>query len=118
MKKYTQFDLNKIFAAQSNKAEFLFKNRIWYNNNNKSLRLTLYGYNFVTNECKIKPHKFELQRPLTNKQLLQLERYFPSFYFLLSSQSVLYIFDEETLTLLILLGGDVEQLLNNYENSV
>lgn len=118
MKKYTQTQLNKIFAAQSNKPLIKFKNIIWFNNSNDySLRLTLAGYDFLVKECKLKSYNFRMNYPFTNKMLLQLERYYPTFYFLLPSINLFYSFEDESTTMLILLGGDLKTLLSNYELS-
>lgn len=119
MKKYTQTELNKIFAAQSGLPLIKFKNIIWFNNsNNSSLRLTLNGFSFLTKECKLKSFCFNIEGLITNKLLLQLERYYPSFYFLMPSQGKLYTFDDEYTATLILMDGDIKTLLRNYENSI
>jgi hypothetical protein len=116
VKKYTQTQLNKIFAIQSNKPVIKFQNIIWFNsNNNDSLRLTLAGYNFLVKECGLKSFSFKLNTPLTNKMLLQLERYYPTFYFLLPATHTFISFEDESTTLLILLDGDLKALLSNYE---
>lgn len=117
MKKYTQTQLNKIFAIQSNKPLIKFKNIIWFNNSNdNSLRLTLAGYDFLTKECNLQSYSFRMKYPITNKMLLQLERYYPSFYFLLPYNNLFYSFEDENTTMLILLDGDLKTLLSNYEN--
>ena len=106
-----------MFAAQSGKNSLLFSNRIWFNHRSDSLRLTLYGYNFLVNECHLKCESFKLDRPLTNKILLQLDRLLPSVYFLLSSRNIIFIFEEEIIMLLKLLDGNIVTLLNNYQIS-
>jgi hypothetical protein len=119
VKRYTRTDLNKIFAAQSGQNEILFKNYIWFNNSNdSSLRLTLNGYNFLIEKCKLKSFCFKIDCLVTNKLLLQLERYYPSLYFLLPMQGKLYTFDDDSTAMLILMDGDIKTLLQNYENSV
>ncbi len=118
MKKYTQTQLNKIFAIQSNKPLIKFKNVIWFNStNDTSLRLTLAGYNFLVKECNLKSYSFKLNTPFTNKMLLQLERYYPTFYFLIPSNHIFITFEDEFTTLLILQDGDLKTLLSNLENT-
>jgi hypothetical protein len=116
-KKYTQTQLNKIFSIQSNTPISKFKNIIWFNNsNNNSLRLTLAGYNFLIKECKLQSYSFKLDSPITNKLVLQLERYYPTFYFLLPVNYIFTVFEDETTTMLTLLNGDLKKLLSDYEN--
>lgn len=118
MKKYTQTELNKIFAAQSGEQLIKFKNLIWFNPTiEHSLRLTLNGYTFLINRCKLKSYVFDLEPPITNKLILSLERYYPSFYFIMPSQHKFYSFEDETTTLLILMNGNLKELLKNYEQS-
>lgn len=118
MKRYTQSELNKIFAVQSGKHLLKFKNIIWFNaSNDHSLRLTLAGYNFLTNECNLKSHCFDIEPPITNRLILRLERYYPIFYFILPNSYKFYSFEDEATTLLILMNGNLNELLKNYEHA-
>jgi hypothetical protein len=55
-----------------------------------------------------------MDEPLTNKNLLQLERYFQGMYYLQKNQ-VIVVFDEQEASMLTLYGGDLRSYLNNLE---
>lgn len=117
-KKYTRIQLTKTFLTitQMSYGEFSKLYEIlWYNKINKeSLRLSVEGYAFVLKKLSLKPYKFELPTPITNKCLIQLERYFPSMYFILKNQNIVF-FDEEYASMLIMIDNDLEKLLNSFE---
>jgi hypothetical protein len=114
-KRYTQVQLCKIFSEQAGiiyNSELRLK--IWFNpTDNFSLRLSLEGYRFVTQDLKIQPYIFKLDRPLVNKNLLQLERHFQSIYYIFKKTIV--VFDEQEAVMLTLHNNDLPTYLNNLE---
>lgn len=116
-KRYTQSQLTKIFALQNKKSisELKF---IWHNHTDSaSIRLSMTGYQFVTKELKLETYSFELPRPLTNKNLIQLERLFPGPYYYWSRTAKFIVLDEQDASWLQLLGGDLASYLDSLENS-
>jgi len=116
-KRYTQSQLSKIFASQSNRtsAELKF---IWNNHtDNNSLRLSLIGYQFIIKELKLNVYQFDLTKPLTNKHLLQLERLFPGPYYYWNRTSKFIVLDEQDASWLQLMGGDLASYLQNLEDN-
>ena len=117
-KRFTQQQLTKVFLETTGgsigSAQDL-RYQIWLNpTDNNSLRLSLEGYRFLVQEVKLKTYKFELLEPLTNKNLLQLERYFQGMYYLQKNQ-VIVVFDEQEATMLTLYGNDLKSYLTNLE---
>jgi len=119
-KRYGQNQLTKIFATTSNLPTVDLKDlkyRIWFNpTDDTSLRLSIDGYNFVVQTLKIKPYEFELDQPLSNRNLLQLERYFQSMYYLFRNFKII-VFDEQEASMLTLHGSDLGAYLENLEIS-
>jgi hypothetical protein len=116
-KRYTQSQLAKIFAelVKSSVSDLRY---IWHNfTDANSLRLSLAGYKFLV-EQKIKTYTFELERPLTNKNLLQLERSFPGPYYYWSRTSKFIVFDEQDAVWLELQGGDLNAYLENLQSNI
>lgn len=116
-KRYTQSQLTKIFAEQLNKpvAELRF---IWHNfTDGNSLRFNLPGYQFTVNELKLKTYMFDLEQPLTNRNLLQLERFFPGPYYYWSRTNKFVVFDEQDAVWLELQGSDLKSYLENLQNN-
>ena len=114
-KRYTQNQLTKIFAAQVKKssADLRF---IWHNfTDGSSLRLSMTGYQFVVKELKLQVYQFELDKPLTNKNLLQLERFFPGPYYYWSRTAKFIVFDEQDAMWLELHGSNLAGYLENLE---
>lgn len=92
---------------------------LWHNPvDNKSLRLSLPGYTFLLKELKLETYQFVLSRPLTNKNLIQLERLFPGPYYYLTSASKFILIDDQDASWLQLLGGDLVSYLDNLENDL
>ena len=90
---------------------------LWNNpTDDLSLSLTLYGYKFVSNELKLRQYTFDLSKPLTNGNILQLERYFPSMYFMLNLRKKIIVFEEQEATMLALYGGDLHSYLDSLES--
>jgi len=69
----------------------------------------------VTSELKLTAYKFEVDTPLTNKNLLQLERYFQGMYFILRDK--LFVFDEAEASMITLMDGDIVKYLLNLEST-
>ena len=114
-KRYTQKQLTQIFALQGNRAHADFK-FLWNNfTDNSSLRLSMTGYQYLTRVLEIKSYIFELSKPLSNKNLLQLERFFPGPYYYLSSASKFIVFDQVDAVWLELLQGDLPSYLNTLD---
>lgn len=116
-KRYTQSQLTKIFAEQSKKTTAELRN-VWNNfTDPTSLRLSLTGYKFVVQDLKLKTYVFELGKPLTNKNLLQLEKFFPGPYYYWSSTSKFIVLDDQDAVWLELLGNDLPSYLDSLESN-
>lgn len=81
-----------------------------------SLRLSMVGLAFVRNELKLEIYSFILPDEITNRNLLQLERYFPSMYYLVKRQK-LFVFDEQEALMLTLHANDLKSYLENLETT-
>ena len=89
---------------------------LWNNpKDENSLRLSLQGYT-ILKKHEIKSYTFELNEPLTNKNLLQLERHFPGMYFLFRAQKIT-VYDEQEATMLTLMDSNLKTYLENLEGS-
>lgn len=116
-KRYTQSQLTKIFAQQSSKP-LVDSKLIWHNFTDKSsLRLSMPGYQFLKKELKLRDYMFELERPLTNKNLLQLERFFPGPYYYWTRTNKFIVFDEQDAIWLELQGSDLASYLDHLESN-
>lgn len=116
-KRYTQSQLTKIFALQLGRSTADLK-FIWHNHTDDlSIRLSMTGYQFVIKELKLKVFSFELPKPLTNKNLLQLERLFPGPYYYWSRTAKFILLDEQDASWLQLMGGDLSSYLDNLESN-
>jgi hypothetical protein len=117
-KKYKQSQLNKIFAAQlGNYIDQNLRYKIWYNpTDDASLRLSLEGLRFVTQNLKLQYYEFELDSPLKNKNLVQLERYFSSMYYIMPKKII--VFDEDEATMLSLHSSDLPTYLDSLEKNL
>ena len=94
-----------------------FRLAFWNNpTDDQSLSLTLYGYNFLVKELKLKSYTYEVQEPLTNGNILQMERYFPSMYFMFGKRKKITVFEEQEATMLGLYGGDLQAYLRSLES--
>lgn len=115
-KRYTQSQLTNIFAELVNSHPSKLIYQLWNNpKDNRSLRLSINGFRFVTSELKLTAYKFEVDTPLTNKNLLQLERYFQGMYFILRDK--LFVFDEAEASMITLMDGDIVKYLLNLEST-
>ena len=89
---------------------------IWNNPKDPySLRLSILGYRFITNDLNIKSYKFDVSPPLTNRNVLQLDRYFNGMYFILAEK--LIVFDEQEASMINLMDGNLVAYLNNLEKN-
>lgn len=118
-KYHTQTQLTKRYLELAGSETDLsyqdFKKALWWNfTDNNSLRLTSYGYRFLSEILKIKHYNFALKNRLANKNLIQLERYFPGVYFLYRNELII-VFDESDASMLALLDGDLKTYLENLE---
>ena len=118
LKRYTQTQLTKIFltAASLPMPKYSeLKRTIWFNPlDDNSLRLSLVGYQLLMDNVKLKGYEFNISSPLTNYNLIQLERYFQTPYFLLKNRKFI-VFDESEASMLSLMGGDLKTYLDNLE---
>ena len=88
--------------------------RIWSNPTDpNSLSLTIEGYTFLAKTLGLKHYAYELTEALTNGNILQLERHFPSIYFLFGKRQKILVFEEKEATMLSLYGGNLKQYLDS-----
>lgn len=116
-KRWSQPQLTKIFihAANLTLGVSSLRYRIWMNpTDHASLRLSLEGYKFVIQNLKLRVYEYELDQPLSNKNLLQLERYFQGMYYLLQGKKFI-LFDEQEATMMALYGNDLKKYLCTLE---
>lgn len=93
-----------------------FKQSLWQNPlDENSLRLSLYGFGYAKNECKLPSWEFKLSVAVSNKNIIQLERYYPGVYCLHKREKFI-VFDEEQATMITLYGDDISQYLVNLES--
>lgn len=117
-KRYTQSQLTKIFSEQL-KTPVSDLRFIWHDfTNNTSLRFSMTGYRFVVDKLKLKTYMFELETPLTNRNLLQLERFFPGPYYYWSRTNKFVVFDEQDAVWLELQAGDLKTYLENLQSNI
>lgn len=120
LKRYSQRQLTEIFCQQADIPVGLIsqKQKLWWQNptDPDSLRLSMPGLSFVRNDLKLEIYSFILPDEITNRNLLQLERYFPSMYYLIKRQK-LFVFDEQDAIMLQLHGADLKSYLENLENT-
>lgn len=113
-KRFSQTQLTDIFADMSGVHPSKLSYIIWNNPKDpNSLRLSVSGYHHVVTKCGCKTYDFEVDPPLTNRNLLQLERYFQGMYFIIRDK--LIVFDEYEASMINLMGGNVSAYLNNLE---
>jgi hypothetical protein len=116
-KRFTQSQLTKIFSELSGQHPSKLVYQIWNNpKDDNSLRLSLKGYKFVVQDLQFKSYKFEFERPLANKHLLQLERLFQGVYYLIGAHKIV-VFDEQEAAMLSLMDGNLKQYLSNLESN-
>jgi len=118
LKKYTQAQLTKIFLTASGLPIGKFSELrydLWFNpKDDDSIRLSMNGYKFISKMLRIESYEFQLNEPLTNYNLLQLDRYFQSMYYILNNKKF-FLFEESEASMLSLMGGDLKSYLDNLE---
>lgn len=117
-KKYSQTQLTKLLAEEAKLGPggwIPLRQTIWFNPvDDNSLRLNHNGYSFLKRagyqsyEIEIKPNV------LANKHLLILERYFPDVYLLVNPKKII-VFDDQSVVMLELMGGNLVQYLENLD---
>ena len=91
---------------------------MWHNfTDDTSLRFSMTGYQFTIKELKLKTYMFELEQPLANRNLLQLERFFPGPYYYWGRTNKFVVFDEQDAVWLELQDSDLKTYLENLENT-
>jgi hypothetical protein len=118
-KSHTQAQLTKKYLELAGSETTLnyqeLKKVLWWNfTNNNSLRLTAFGFRFLIKILNVTHYSFTLKHRLANKNLIQLERYFPGVYFLYRNELII-VFDESDASMLALLDGDLKTYLENLE---
>lgn len=120
LKRYKQRQLTEIFCTQANIPIGMITEmqKLWWQNplDAESLRLSIAGLSFVRNQLKLEIYSFVLPDEITNRNLLQLERYFPGMYYLVKRQK-LFVFDEQDAIMLQLHGSDLKSYLENLETT-
>jgi hypothetical protein len=107
-----QADLLKSLGHQTNTPLY---ESWWYNPlNGKSMRLTKMGLVWCSDVARIPSYQIELDRPLTSKHLLQLERLLVDPYFIQKINKLL-LFSERDAIMLRLNNGDLTTYLNSLE---
>jgi hypothetical protein len=90
-------------------------NAWWYNRiNRSSLRLTKPGYLWCIKQARWQFHGIDLNRGVTGRQLLQLERLLDKPYFIMTYKRIL-VLDEATAIMLQLHAGDLGTYLDNLQ---
>jgi hypothetical protein len=90
--------------------------RWWFNGiNPSSLRLSRDGAKWFDDTAKFKFYHIKLERPITGRQMLQLEKLFDSPYYLTNKS--IYLLDEATFIMLQLNAGNLAQYLDNLEDN-
>jgi hypothetical protein len=89
--------------------------KIWWRNplNRESLRLTWPGFKWFSGRSKFPSHNIVLDKGITGRQLLQLERLFHEPYYL-RDDSIL-VFGEQDAIMLQLHAGNLSQYLDNLQ---
>jgi len=117
-KRWTQPQLSKLFASNAGMSigqTSDLRYKIWMNPTDpQSLRLTLEGYRFAIQTLKLRAYEYELETPLTNKNLLQLERYFQGMYYLVNGKKIVF-FDEAESMMLTLYDNNLRKYLQALE---
>jgi hypothetical protein len=99
--------------SESEFDETTLRQRWWVNPTDPdSLRLTLYGLQFVKASLELQSYQFTLPTPLNNGQLLQLERVFGGMYYLLKRHKII-VFDESEAIMLTMYAGDLGTYLDS-----
>lgn len=119
-KKYNQTQLTKILADNHRVSWVSLRRTIWFTpTDDHSLRLTFNGLQFfIRAGYQSTVVEVKTSHPLghlTNRYLLELDRYYPSVYYI-SQTKKLYMFDDEYATMLLLLDGDLDRYIEMLKN--
>jgi hypothetical protein len=119
-KKYKQLQFTKIIAETHQVSWTTLRRTIWFTpTDDDSLRLTFNGVQFLMKAgYSATIVQLKTSHPLghlTNRNLLELDRYYPSVYFVSQTKN-LYIFDEECASMLLLLDGDLDRYIAMLKN--
>lgn len=88
----------------------------WFNPLNfNSLRLTRPAFNMLSKQTDVPKWKFDLPQVILPKTLLQLEKYFTSPYFI--NMKTIWVFGETESIMLALHGNNLQQYLDNHDES-
>jgi hypothetical protein len=89
--------------------------KLWWRNflNKSSLRLTWPGFVWFTKKSKFAAHDIVLDKGITGKQMLQLERLFSDPYYLRDGH--ILVFGEQDAIMLQLHAGNLGQYLDNLQ---
>ena len=115
-----QLGWTKKFAEESGRPfDLLVIERLrqawWFNPlNDKSMRLTKEGANYVTSHAKIRFYMHELTGAILPKTLLQLEKILEYPYYIPTVKKIA-VFDERTSLTLTLYGNDLQTYLDNVQ---
>jgi hypothetical protein len=75
--------------------------------------MTRFGLDFFTKKIDLKTYKIKLDKPLSFKHLIQLERLFTAPYYL--HNGAITVFSEQDAIMLQLHAGNLDQYLDNLE---
>ncbi len=91
--------------------------RIWQNPlNTHSLRLNKTGYEWVSTCTTFRAFKFQTEKAITNRMLLQLDRCMLGPYYLVG-RTVIYVYSEQDAIMIQLHGNNLEAYLSNLANN-
>lgn len=90
--------------------------RWWFNGiNPASLRLSRAGAEWFDEKAKFKFYLVKFEKPITGKQMLQLEKLFDTPYYITIKS--IYLLDEATFIMLQLNSGNLAQYLDSLEDN-
>ena len=117
-KRYNQKQLTKTFAELLSAAGYKVDNlkyQLWFNpTDTNSLRLSMLGYS-ILNKLELKSYHFDLIQPLTNRNIIQLDRHFQGVYYLFKNEKII-LYDGQEASMLVLYDNDIKKYLDNLEN--
>ena len=117
-KRYNQKQLTKTFAELLTTAGYKVDNlkyQLWFNpTDTNSLRLSMLGYS-ILNKLELKSYHFDLIQPLTNRNIIQLDRHFQGVYYLFKNEKII-LYDGQEASMLVLYDNDIKKYLDNLEN--
>ena len=113
-----EWQFNAIVLAGYEPERFIGVEHQWWQNpiNATSLRLTSVGYKWFTTAAKLKAYPIELTEKILPRQMLQLERYVKSPYFI-KQLKMIYVFGDQDAVMLQLHGGNLVAYLDNLQQN-